>query len=85
LVFHRWKGPEHYLVVATLNDFGWPDGYQVPTPIEKGSWREVFSSDAPIYGGAGVSNEGDLEPVDGKLTLKLPARGFSVLRYVPRA
>jgi 1,4-alpha-glucan branching enzyme len=85
LAFHRWKGPEHYLVVATLNDFGWPEGYRVPTPIADGSWREIFSSDATIYGGGGVANEGEIETVDGHLTVKMPARGFIVLRHLPRS
>ncbi|MEI9949042.1 MAG: alpha-amylase family glycosyl hydrolase [Pseudomonadota bacterium] len=84
LAFHRWKGPEHYLVVTTLNDFGWPDGYRIPVPVENGSWREIFSSDATIYGGAGVSNEGELEINDGHLSVKMPARGFIVLRHLPR-
>jgi len=84
LAFHRWKGPEHYLVITTLNDFGWPDGYQVPAPVEQGSWRQIFCSDATLYGGAGVSNEGELEAVEGKLTVKMPARGFVVLRHLPR-
>jgi 1,4-alpha-glucan branching enzyme len=83
LVFHRWKGPEHYLVVSTLNDFGWPDGYRVPNPVGNGSWREIFSSDATIYGGTGISNEGEIESVDGQLTVKTPARGFVVLRHLP--
>lgn len=83
LAFHRWKGPEHYLVVSTLNDFGWPDGYRIPNPVGNGSWREIFSSDATIYGGAGVSNEGEIETVDGQLTVKTPARGFVVLRHLP--
>jgi 1,4-alpha-glucan branching enzyme len=85
LAFHRWKGPEHYLVVTTLSDFGWPEGYEVPAPTgANGNWREIFSSDAKIYGGAGVSNEGELEQVEGKLRVKMPARGFVVLRYLPR-
>jgi 1,4-alpha-glucan branching enzyme len=85
LVFHRWKGPEHYLVVATLSDFGWPDGYEIPTPSAAGgAWREIFSSDAKIYGGAGVSNESELETVAGKISVRMPARGFVVLRHLPR-
>jgi len=83
LAFHRWKGPEHYLVIATLNDFGWPEGYRVPSPVEKGSWREIFTSDASIYGGSGISNEGELVTVDGQLVVKMPARGFVVLRHLP--
>ena len=49
IAFHRWKGPEHYLVVATLSDIGWPDGYRVPTPEDAtGNWREIFNSDSPV-------------------------------------
>jgi len=85
LAFHRWKGPEHYLVVSTLSDFGWPDGYAVSPPaVATGNWREIFSSDASEYGGANVTNEAELEVNDGQLLVKLPARGFVVLRHVPR-
>ncbi|MEO6603077.1 MAG: alpha-amylase family glycosyl hydrolase [Polyangiaceae bacterium] len=84
LAFQRWSGPEHYMVVSTLNDFGYPDGYTVTVPSDTaGNWREIFSSDATLYGGAGVSNEGEVPTVDGKLTVKLPARGFVVLRHTP--
>ena len=86
LAFRRWKGPEHYLVITTLSDFGWPDGYELAAPaVATGNWREIFSSDAKLYGGAGIVNEGELEVVDGKITVKLPARGFVVLRHLPRA
>jgi 1,4-alpha-glucan branching enzyme len=86
LAFHRWKGPEHYLVAATLSDHGWPDGYDIPVPpAAAGTWREIFSSDYEEYGGNRVSNPDELEPKDGKLTLRLPARGFVLLRHVPRA
>jgi 1,4-alpha-glucan branching enzyme len=87
LAFRRWKGPENYLVITTLSDFGWPDGYQLSTPVvAAGNWREIFSSDAKLYGGAGVVNdEEELVVVDGKMTVKLPARGFVVLRHLPRS
>ena len=85
LAFHRWRGPEHYLVIATLSDHGYPDGYTVPVPADTtGAWKDVFSSDAQLYGGAGVSNPTDVDVVDGKLTVKLPARGFVVMRHMPR-
>ncbi|MET0391286.1 MAG: alpha-amylase family glycosyl hydrolase [Polyangiales bacterium] len=83
LGFHRWNGPEHYLVVTTLSNHGWPDGYGVPVPGgTSGNWREIFTSDAPEYGGAGVGNTEQLTAADGKLNVKLPARGFVVLRAV---
>jgi len=84
IVFHRWKGPEHYLVIATLSDVGWPDGYDVPAPQNAcGRWREIFSSDAPDYGGDGVSNEGEIEAKDCVLRVRIPARGLIVLRQTP--
>ena len=84
LAFHRWKGPEHYLVISTLSDRGWPDGYEVKIPlVATGSWREIFSSDLAVYGGDGVSNEAGIESKDDKLVVKLPARGFVVLRHIP--
>ena len=73
------------MVVATLSDTGYPDGYTVSVPNDaRGDWREVFSSDATIYGGAGLSNEGEISAANGELTVKVPARGFVVLRHMPR-
>lgn len=85
LAFHRWRGPEHYLVVATLSDAGFPDGYTVNVPHDAtGAWRELFTSDASIYGGGGITNEGDISVEDGQMSVKLPPRGFVVLRHMPR-
>jgi len=85
LAFQRWSGPEHYLVVSTLSDFGYPDGYTVSVPNDaRGCWREIFSSDAVLYGGGGVSNADEISADDGQVTVKLPARGFVVLRHMPR-
>jgi len=90
IAFHRYKGPEHYLVVATLSDRGWPDGYALVAPgLAAGRWREIFSSDSTWYGGSGVSNVGELETApdeDGtRLVVKLAARAFVVLRRSPDA
>jgi 1,4-alpha-glucan branching enzyme len=84
LAFHRWRGPEHYLVVATLSDTGFPEGYSVSAPgAAAGAWREIFTSDAKIYGGSGVSNQDEIPVKEGKLQVKVPARGLVVLRYMP--
>ena len=85
IVFRRWKGAEEYLIVGTLSDRGWPDGYPVTgAGLMEGSWVEVFTSDNPRYGGAGVTNAGTLYTEGRTLTVRLPARGFVVLRRVPR-
>jgi 1,4-alpha-glucan branching enzyme len=85
LAFRRWKGPEQYLVLATLSDRGWPDGYDLAAPaIPAGSWREIFTSDDRAYGGDGLSNGSTIGLRDGKLRVRLPARGFVVLRHLPQ-
>jgi 1,4-alpha-glucan branching enzyme len=85
LAFYRWKGPERYLIVATLSDTGWPDGYKLSTPaIAKGQWREIFSSDAAWYDGNGTANEGEIGAGEGEIVVKVPARGFVVLRHMPQ-
>ncbi|HWA74071.1 MAG TPA: alpha-amylase family glycosyl hydrolase [Polyangiaceae bacterium] len=85
IAFQRWSGPNHYMVVATLSDVGYPDGYTVSVPDDaRGDWREVFTSDAAVYGGSGLTNSEVISASDGQLTVKLPARAFIVLRYMPR-
>lgn len=85
MVFHRWRGPENYLVVATLSDQGYPDGYTVKPPEQtNGSWRQIFSSDEKIYGGDGIGNDLEIGPENGEIKVKVPARGFVVLRHMPR-
>ena len=86
IAFRRFKGPEQYLVVATLSDTGWPDGYELRAhALGAGWWREIFSSDAEEFGGSGISNPSELEAVDGGMRLRLPPRGFVVLRQTPQS
>jgi 1,4-alpha-glucan branching enzyme len=86
IAFRRFKGPEQYLVVATLSDGGWPDGYDLRAhALGSGRWREIFSSDAEEFGGSGISNAKELEAVDGVMRLRLPPRGFIVLRQTPQS
>lgn len=85
MAFRRWRGPEEYLVIATLSNTGFPDGYSVRLPPHvNGDWRQIFTSDEQVYGGDGVTNEQELQVVEGELRVKLPARGFIVLRQSPR-
>jgi 1,4-alpha-glucan branching enzyme len=84
LAFHRWRGPEHYLIVSTLSDHGFSDGYPVSVPADaQGRWRQIFTSDATIYGGDGTASNDELLVSEGQLSVKLPARGFVVLRHTP--
>ncbi|MDH3460928.1 MAG: 1,4-alpha-glucan branching protein GlgB, partial [Burkholderiaceae bacterium] len=63
------------------------EGYQVGVP-QPGYWREVLNSDATLYGGSGVGNQGgaDSAPASAHgrfhaLTLRLPPLGILVLRH----
>jgi len=62
-------------------------GYTVGVPL-KGFWREVFNSDATIYGGSGEGNLGGVNtddiPWDGhpfSLAVTLPPNSTSIFRY----
>ncbi|HET9955797.1 MAG TPA: alpha-amylase family glycosyl hydrolase [Polyangiaceae bacterium] len=84
IAFRRWKGPENYLVLATLSDTGFPEGYElIAEAVPNGNWREIFSSDAEQFGGDGLTNDSEIKAEDHRMTVKIPARGFVVLRHVP--
>ena len=45
LVFRRWEGTENLIVVASLSNFPFTNGYQVQNArIPDGEWREVLNS-----------------------------------------
>lgn len=82
---HRWKGPERYLVVSTLSDFGWPDGYEIAPPaVATGNWREIFSSDATLYDGDGVTNDAGVLVHEGSSPSNYPRAASSLLRHMPQ-
>ncbi len=86
IAFTRRQAGSELLVVASLNNRPYADGYVVQTDpghLPAGSWQEVFNSDAAAYGGGNVGNYGAAIPArDGRIELRLPANGFVVLRKV---
>jgi 1,4-alpha-glucan branching enzyme len=62
-----------FLVAGSLRDEPYDD-YRLPIG---GAWREIFNSDAAIYGGDDVGNGG--ATLEG-MTIALPANGFVVFR-----
>ncbi len=61
LAFRRWEGSEELLVVASLNNTSFTDGYTIYNDrIINGQWREIFNSDANPYGGNGLVNQGTI-------------------------
>jgi 1,4-alpha-glucan branching enzyme len=83
IAFKRWSGDEQVIVVGSLNNTPFNSGYVIEKDllgIPNGSWKEVFNSDAAIYGGQNVGNAGAAIPsFDGRLNVVIPANGFVVL------
>jgi 1,4-alpha-glucan branching enzyme len=84
IAFTRSAGNDKLLVVASLRNEPFPDGYVIqtdPARLPDGSWREVFNSDAAIYGGANIGNYGADVPVSGgRFQARVPANGVLVFR-----
>jgi 1,4-alpha-glucan branching enzyme len=84
LAFTRRDGQSEVLVVASLNNRPFLNGYEIatdPDRLPSGLWQETFNSDSAIYGGANVGNLGAAIPADnGNLRLVIPANGFLVLQ-----
>lgn len=84
LVFRRWHGGEQLLVFVSLNDRPFAAGYGVANPrLPDAAWREIFNSDAAVYGGDDVGNGGLVRlATGGFINAVIPAHGFVVLRKV---
>ncbi|MCX5893809.1 MAG: alpha amylase C-terminal domain-containing protein, partial [Deltaproteobacteria bacterium] len=75
---------ETYLVVVSLNDRAFPAGYWIPTTsLGVAGWREVFNSDASIYGGRNVGNSGQvIQSAGSGINLVIPANGLVVFHRI---
>ncbi len=81
LVFRCTTAGEDMLVVACLNDWSFRNGYRVQdTRIADGQWREIFNSDAEVYGGTGLGNPGQISSAGGIITVAIPANSVLVLQ-----
>ena len=73
------------LVLASFNNTPF-DEYVLQTEpgrLPDGWWREVFNSDAAIYGGDNVGNQGaELLVRGGRMTARIPARGVLVFQQL---
>jgi 1,4-alpha-glucan branching enzyme len=83
LAFRRWWGNDEFVILVSLSNAAYGDRYLVSHPsLGEKSWTEVMSSDADIYGGAGICNSGDIRSSGGGLSVRLPANGLLVLQRV---
>lgn len=81
IAFRRRLGEDHALVVASLNNRAFPDGYWLGSDaIPDGGWRESLNSDADTYGGSGLANADTLWSGGGRLNLRIPANAVIVLQ-----
>jgi 1,4-alpha-glucan branching enzyme len=84
--FTRSSPSPQLLVLASLNDAPFNQGYGIgtnPSRLPAGGWREIFNSDAAIYGGDNVGNGGaTLQVNNGQINAVIPAHGFVVLDKV---
>jgi len=82
IIFKRWYGTEQVIIAASFNNSAYSyytvnaDSYRLPD----GGWKEVFNSDADVYGGTNIGNAGAVIPsLNGSLTMTIPANGLVVL------
>jgi 1,4-alpha-glucan branching enzyme len=84
IAFKRWNGDEQIIVVASLSNSAFSNGYVITkdvTGIPNAGWREVFNSDSAAYGGQNVGNGGAvIGSSNGSIQVVLPAAGFVVLQ-----
>ncbi len=84
LVWRRWGEGEDYIILASLNNHPFQNGYSISHPsLSDGRWKEIFDSDSSRYGGDNVGNDGDEIPSSGgTLSAVIPANGIIVLKRV---
>jgi 1,4-alpha-glucan branching enzyme len=84
IAFTRRLFDEDLLVVASLNNAAFADGYVIQTDqsrLPAGAYREIFNSDSARYGGSDLGNFGAAIPSShGRIQLRIPARGFVVFK-----
>jgi 1,4-alpha-glucan branching enzyme len=82
IAFTRAAPGQQLLVVASLNDAAFTQGYVIatdPARLPAGGWQEIFNSDAAVYGGNNIGNAGATLSVNtGVINAIIPARGFLV-------
>jgi 1,4-alpha-glucan branching enzyme len=82
IAFKRWHGAEEVIVVASLNNSAFADGYVIDkdlVAIPDAGWKEIFNSDSAVYGGQNIGNGGVVIPSNhGRLNVVVPASAFVV-------
>ncbi|AFZ23831.1 1,4-alpha-glucan branching enzyme [Cylindrospermum stagnale PCC 7417] len=82
IAFRRWDVTEEFLIIASLNNRPFSSGYTINNSrIKDGQWREIFNSDAALYGGDNIGNFGtNISAINGYIHPIVPANGFVVFQ-----
>jgi 1,4-alpha-glucan branching enzyme len=82
IAFKRWSGNEEVIIIVSLNNTSFDSGYVIEKDllaIPNAEWKEIFNSDAAIYGGQNVGNWGStFSSAQGRLNVVIPANGFAL-------
>jgi 1,4-alpha-glucan branching enzyme len=86
IAFTRSAVNQQLLVLASLSDSPFAQGYVITSDASRlpdGGWREIFNSDAAIYGGNNIGNGGAMSQANGgQINAVIPANGFVVFQKV---
>jgi 1,4-alpha-glucan branching enzyme len=82
IALKRWSGNEEVIIIASFNNTSFASGYVIEKDllaIPNAGWKEIFNSDAAVYGGQNIGNGGATIPShEGRLNVVLPANGVVV-------
>jgi 1,4-alpha-glucan branching enzyme len=82
VAFKRWTGGEEVVIVASLNDTAFANGYVIEkdlVAIPNAGWKEILNSDSAVYGGQNVGNGGAVvAATSGRLNVVVPAASVVV-------
>jgi 1,4-alpha-glucan branching enzyme len=78
IAFRRWDDTEELLIVASLNNLPFNNGYTIDSQLVNGTWREIFNSDSSSYGGDNIGNFNTNIPAGDRPNPVIPANGFIV-------
>jgi len=83
IAFKRWSTDSEIIILASFNNLPFADGYVIQKDriaIPDGGWKEIFNSDAAVYGGHNLGNDGAVIPSSGgRINARIPANGLVVL------
>jgi 1,4-alpha-glucan branching enzyme len=82
IAFKRWSADEEVLIVGSFNNSAFRHGYVIEKDrlaIPDAGWKEIFNSDAAVYGGQNIGNGGSIIfSAQGRINVVIPSNGFLV-------